>query len=475
MCAADHRLTLDDILTVEDDDAFASVACPDTEILVWPAVRNEFLRLIIGDLLYPTAPLVDLAPTHRRTKVIAGAARSAVHNLLHPASRSDVLIVGTGAGLIARGNRAFNRYTDYFAGELRNRAWTVESLHGGAWPTLRRANPRHGCLSDRRVLREVEARRKVRARHIALVRELVNVACQRGRDRLGWAIGDERRESLVSLGARRLATYPSEARFVSRLLNRVKPRLALVEEGCYGRMAVFNATAREAGVTVAEFQHGMISRGHDAYNVAPSLIASEPYKRSQPDDLLAYGSWWNGQVTAPLDRKVVIGNPHRAEVLRSWRATEERNVVLVIGDGVETNAYVALCRRLSKLLPEPFRIVFRPHPRERHKVRGTGSNDIAIDTQTDLYASLASASMIVAEASTVLFEAVGLADRVLVWDTDKSRFYLGDHPFTRFADAEEFAALIGPGGAGIPETIEAEQLWASGWRTRLMDYVEDRV
>src|SRR5207342_2453626 len=103
------------------------------------------------------------------------------------------------------------------------------------------------------------------------------------------------------------------------LLGRVRPRLALIEDASFGHMAVFNATARRLGVTVAEFQHGMVSKGHDAYNVAPTLAASEAYRRTQPTAFLAYGSWWNDQFNAPVDGKVVIGNPHRTETLGGWR------------------------------------------------------------------------------------------------------------------------------------------------------------
>ena len=474
MRPVEDQVTLDQILAVEDDDAFSTVVCPDTDILVWPALRNEFLRLIIGDRLYPTSPLVELSPGYQRRRIVVGAARASIHNVLHRPQRSEVLILATGAGLLVRDGRAFNRYTDYFATQLGDRAWTVESLFGGEWQSLPRANLRFGYLSARRVRRELESRVKVRARHTALVRELVDLASNRARDRLGWAIGDGRLASLVALGERRLATYPSEARFVAGLIKRVQPRLALVEEGCYGRMAVFNATAREAGVAVAEFQHGMITRGHDAYNVAPSLATSPAYQRTQPRDLLAYGPWWSDQAAVPLDRKIVIGNPHRTETLRSWRPTRTRNAVVVIGDGVETEAYINFCRQLSKLVPKPLRVSFRPHPRERERVRAIGAREVAIDEEADLYASLASASLVIGEASTALFEAVGLAGRVFVWDTEKSRFYLGEHSFPRFTDPAEFVALATSKHNSAGESADPESLWAPDWQERFLDYIEGR-
>ena len=468
MCAVDHRLTLDDILAVEDNDAFGSVVCPDTEILVWPAVRNEFLRLILGDRLYPTSPLVDLSAGFRAAPVVLGATRAFIHNVAHRPRASDVLIVGTGAGLIERGGRAFNRYTDYFAETLGTTAWTVEQLDRGKWPSLPRANQRLGFIATRRLARELEARVAVRTRHRSLVSELVDLAAVGARERFGWHIGDSRRKRLVSLGARRLATYPSESRFIARLLKQVRPRLALVEEGCYGRMAVFNATARRAGVTVAEFQHGMVTRGHDAYNVSPSLAVNDRDRLSQPNAFLSYGSWWNEQFNAPVLSRIAIGSPHRTAALRARIAERPRESVVVLGDGFETQAHLDLCDQLAEVLPAPMRVVFRPHPRERTKV--SDMNATPVDDEPDLYSTFAGAAAVVAEASTALFEAVGLVPLVAVWDTSKSRFYLGPHDFPRISHADDLVALLAQGVGKEP--ARASETWAPDWERRFRAYLD---
>src|SRR5262249_11540305 len=146
---------------------------------------------------------------------------------------------------------------------------------------------------------------------------LVDIAAVRGRDHLGWVLSDDRRVALVAVAAKRLAAYPIRARFARRLLRAVRPRIVVAEEGCYGHMAVFNATARDRGIRVAEFQHGLVTRGHDAYNVGSSLAASGAYRMTQPNTFLSYGEWWNGQFNAPVEQKVVVGNPHRTETLRT--------------------------------------------------------------------------------------------------------------------------------------------------------------
>jgi hypothetical protein len=284
-------------------------------VLAWPAIRTEVFRLILGDRLFST-PLVDFAQRRDRRSLVAGAVRAAVHNRMHPAAPSEVLLLATGAGLLARGGTTFNRYVDYFADRLATRAWTVESLFGGRWPDLPRSNRRLSLLADHDLALAVRSRTAVRAIHRRLAGDLVALAALRGRDRLGWELGDARRERLIRVAARRIAAYPLTERFVKRLIRRIRPRLAIVEEGCYGHMAVFNATARAHGVDVAEFQHGMVTRSHDAYNVSPLLAGSAAYRATQPTSFLAYGAWWNDQLNAPVRHMVVICNPHRTVRLR---------------------------------------------------------------------------------------------------------------------------------------------------------------
>jgi hypothetical protein len=248
----------------------------------------------------------------------------------------------------------------------------------------------------------------------------------------------------------------------------------LVHEGCYGHLAVFNATVREFGIPVAEYQHGMITQGHDAYNVAPRLAASDEYRQTLPDEFLAYGSWWNEQFNAPVARKVVIGNPHRTETLRTWRPEQGRATVLVLGDGAETAARLDLSRRLAAMLPRPFSVVYRPHPREREVAERLSDGAVTIDASPDLYETLERAAALVGEPSTVLFEAVGLVPRIFVWDTAKTRFYLGDHPFERFVDPAEVAERLVAGARGEPQ-IDVADLWADDWQGRFRRYAAAKL
>ncbi len=460
--------TLDDYLRLEDDLAFVEATCPSTGILAWPAIRQDVLRTLIGDRAYPTASPAGLGPRRSIPRTVPAALGAAVWNAAHPPRRADVLLFATGAGLVHVDGRWRNRLVDDFASVLGARAWTLEASFPGLRSMRARWNRRVGSLIVDRSWIALASRvipRRVQRRVMAGLLEIVDA---RGRDLLGWELGDERRAALIERGASRLAAYPMKARLYTRIFRQINPRLALVEEGCYGHMAVFNAVARDHEVSVAEFQHGMVTRGHDAYNVAPILAGSEAYRRTQPHAFLGYGDWWLGQFSAPVHERIAIGNPHRSAVLRHWSPRPDRRTILVLGDGVETDAHIEFAARVASLASGSSRVVFRPHPLEAHRAQQRGLG-VEVDRESDLYSSFANAQAVVAESSTALFEALGLVPRVFAWDTPKSRFYLGSHPFEPALDpADLVARLAGPPPSDAPASAS---LWADDWESRFREFL----
>jgi hypothetical protein len=467
--ATPSESSLEGYLRLEDDVAFIEASCPSTGILAWPAIRQDVLRTLLGDRVYPTTSLAGIGPRRSILRTVPAALGATVWNAAHPPPRADVLLLATGAGLVQVDGRWRNRHVDDFANTLGARAWTIESSFPGLRSMRARWNRRVGSLIVDRARIALASSVIPRRAQRRVMEELLDIVDARGRDLLGWELGDERRAALVEQGASRLAAYPMKARLYTRIFRQIKPRLAIVEEGCYGHMAVFDVIARDRGVKVAEFQHGMVTRGHDAYNVGPILAGSEAYRRTQPYAFLGYGDWWLDQITAPVEQRIAIGNPHRSAVIRHWSPRPDRRSIVVIGDGVETDAHIAFAARVASLVPGSSRVVFRPHPLEAHRVpeRGLG---VEVDRESDLYSSLSNAHAIVAESSTVLFEALGLVPRVFAWDTPKSRFYLGSHPFEKALDPADLVARLAEPRPS--DAAAGASLWADDWERRFREFLE---
>ncbi|MBT8495758.1 MAG: hypothetical protein KJO07_22100 [Deltaproteobacteria bacterium] len=467
------KMSPDQLLEVENDERFLNLDCPDTGVPAWPAIRNDFFRVIITERLYRGAAPPGSADKLSLKKVSESAIRSRLDRIAHRQVPSPILLRASGVGLVPRSGKLFNRLCDYFTDELADRYWLLESVARDNWPRGQRYARRVSFTGDLRLATALGARIGRRPVHMQLARELIALAASRARAVLGFDLSDTRARALTKTCAKRLSTYRFQSFYFKRLFNRLGTRLALVEEGCYGHMAVFNTVAHRHDITIAEFQHGWVSPGHDAYNFGAIVRESQAFRDALPDVFLGFGDYGNQLFNAPIE-KLAIGNPHRSAELESIRRTERTTsqTILVLGDGIDTDGYLQTCRELAELVPE-WTIRFRPHPLERARVPA-GDHNFEIDPEPDIYASLASCECVVGEMSTALFEAAGITPRVLVWNTPKSRFTLGDHPFETFDDLRDLrACLVSPArGALPPATIDS--IWAPDWRQRFREFVSSR-
>jgi hypothetical protein len=153
--------------------------------------------------------------------------------------------------------------------------------------------------------------------------------------------------------------------------------------------------------------------------------------------------------------------------------------VLVLGDGIETDLYVGLARRVAALLDRhDLQVVFRPHPLERARVRqtfGDRIDDIPIDMQPNIYDSFVQAKAVISEVSTGLFEAIGLAQKVFIWDTAKARFAYPSHPFQGFRDATDLVAMIISDRHGCLDASDTDSVWAPLWRQNYEEFLRQAL
>lgn len=466
-------LYLQDLLAVENDPELFEYRCPETGYMLWPLVRNQFLRGLISRLYYKQA--LSIAPPSFRQYLRALTALP--HVLLTNARRGmlhgQVMVMGTGAGHFQREGRWFNRITDYLALASPDDTVTLEGLSDWHVPEPRWNNrtiyalPWQGAIAAAGYIHQ-------REQHVRVARSMLAHVRQRSRVLVGLDLTDTQSQIMVGLAASRLARLPVARQIYLRLLDRVAPKLVLAEEGCYGRLAVFNIVAREMGVRVAEPQHGMVSSGHDAYCFAPIWVESDEFRQYLPHDFLGYGSWWNDQINVPA-KKWVIGHPHYSEQRKFMNGTlGKKTDILLLSDGVDFSLYFELARELVQRLKGRFQVVLRPHPMERQRIiekyQNGCSDGVTIDLGRNIYQSFVSAYAVAGEVSTGLFEAVGLAEKILLWETPKARFSYPQHPFVAFTDAETLAELILDSEKGRSEVVE-DELWAPDWLGNYRSYL----
>lgn len=469
-------ITLQDILEVENDEEILSFRCPETGYLLWPLIRNFFIRFIMSDFLYET-PLISEHRSPRPRSAYLAVLKACAHNTLKGQDLKGPILISPAGGHVLRNGHYFNHLSDYFALAAQDRTVTFEALFTDwHWPF-----PRHNerVLFDAPILATSLLYGKFLSsgKHRETARALVVFVARRAQNLFGWSLSEQRSEFLTAMLAKYIASLPVRKRLYSRLFQRTGTRILIRHMACYGGdSSVMNVVARDYGIITAEYQHGAVSAGHDAYNFAEVLRSSEVYKKSLPQYFLAYGKWWTDQISAPVI-KLNIGNPHRTESLKNVlnHNYENKKEIIVLGDGIETEKYLTLCSALAKELGAKCRIVFRPHPRERAyvlRVYGQKSGAVFIEWDKGVCEAFETADTVVSEVSTGLFEAIGLARRVFLWNTPRAKFGYPTHPFGVFSDAYDLAEKILDGKNGRIDPSTADEFWAPNWKQNYLTFLQ---
>lgn len=460
--------SLSELLRVEDHQDLLAAKSQDGRFLLWPLIRNQFLRLAISR--ETGSPWIRLEVRRRPWRqVMTAIGRSVLRNMVVGLPRSRYVIITSGAGNILVDGRYFNRLSDHFATVAAEETLCVEGLFAWEWP-FPRVNERTISYEPFRLRATLRARVCVNAAHRRMASELLEFVSGRAQDLIGWRPTPGEMGMLVHAFALQIAGLPQHAMASEHLLRRTGARLVLKEEGCYGHSSVFNAVARDLGVAVAEYQHGAIQAGHDAYHVAPTLSVDPAYRRALPHYLLTYGVWWDQQVDVPV-QTVAVGNPHRTERLlnRAHRRRGGVPILLVLGDGMKTGRHIAFAEGISQRLGETWSVWFRPHPLERDAVLGRSRSDwgrVYLDLERDLYEALFSVQMVVGEASTALFEAIGIVPRIAIWRGEQANFLYPTLPFDSFLDEDDLVSNMKDESFGSVIASDAERIWAPDWHQR---------
>lgn len=391
------------------------------------------------------------------------------HNMLHKSDlRGKDIIFYTVCRPTVVDGKYFNRYTDYYTNLLKEHTGTIEqTAMDWTWP-FPRNNP--VIFDGIEVIKERITGKNKSKKDLMAVHDFIEYFNERLEMISGLCLSDDE----CRIASERIALLISSIRDRAKWLDRILPhntKILISTGGSYPHYYPINKMLRERGILSADLQHGFITSTNLMYNYAPALANSEVVKEGSSDYFLTYGDWWNTQINGP-SKKVSIGNPYRDGCVNRIDSLKKGNRILLIGCEINTEQYIRLALELSKILPE-YEVVFRPHPGEVKntlRLMEEKNIDIQLDTIKELYESLDKTSVVVSEVSTVLFEAIGIVDDIIVLNTAYSQSYLPEHPFSLCNNAQDILKVI-----RNPQKNDygKETFWAADWEHNYQKFLSD--
>jgi hypothetical protein len=295
--------------------------------------------------------------------------------------------------------------------------------------------------------------------------DLMNYVSQKIESIFGIEVSEEERDFIIKSTCREMKKIKIHAKW---LLNRCLSRnvkLLIMVGGSYSWYYAIHRLFKTNNIKIADLQHGYITSSNVVYNYNKSLLKEKDIKIASPDYLFTYGEWWNNQSNIPYDKKLVIGNPYR-DLSKINFMHKDIHEIMIIGCARDTSVYCDMANALGKRFGKE-NVVFRPHPSERVYVStiiGEEPENYRIDFSRNIYSALEETDVIISEISTVLFEAIGLVKRIIVWRSDYSKYILPDGPFE---SAETISGLLNLIEEPQTTMIDENQFWNHDWKKNI--------
>jgi len=457
---------------------------PGTDIQLWPLLRWPVARSLAEVELHTAAVRRKVSRFHT---VARAASRIAPNRRASRRMRTqrDVLFVVNGGRFTTSQEGRVNPLVDGFAGAVGAEGFVLQDAPIGAFAPRTERPALASTFTFDDVAVEVEALAKFSPLDDAQLSFLHSYVAKIYAE-LDASVPQKRQsETERQLRVRVARARHTVPRF-ERIIDRVQPRLAVIETGAYGDRSPLIQALKARGTIVAEYQHGWIGASHAAYNAGAAM--KEPVlARCLPDDLLTFGEFWSASVQFP-GNTVAIGKPHlEAVASRASADSTKSTTVIVVSSVVERDEMTRFTLTLRDLLPKEWTVLYRPHPSERATVdllypELDSAPGVGFDMERDVYDSVARASAIFGLASTVLYEAIALGCRVYVKDSPLAALYVdstifGD-PIRNDAELEEVVRELNTESA---TRLSASRLALidSVWKPHAIEnfhaYVSDRL
>lgn len=266
-------------------------------------------------------------------------------------------------------------------------------------------------------------------------------------------------------------------RYFLKLLDKIKPKVLFLNCAHYGDESYIIKWAKERGIITAEFQHGVVSKMHPAYNYGDAILNSREYRKYTPDYFLTYGKYWNKQIKIP-GKTYVVGNPHFHESIRRYKnIKDEENKILIVSQWTLTKEFVEIAKYLASEFKNK-KIIFKMHPGEIKNYNLIkpleAFNNINIQKDGDIYELLAKYESIVACYSTAVFEALAFNKRIYILNNSYSKNYIPKEIGIRFKNFTELRNLI-KNKVKNENGQDIEYYFNSNWKENYKKFIEQEI
>ena len=467
---------LSDILLLESDREILNFRCCKTNLLVWPILRDEFIKLIISKLYFKDEYRNYNVKNSFFKKIISLYKLIKLplffKNLFFRIKRKDLIFVKSGFGNINLDNIIFDRNIDYFINLNKNNYITFSRSEQYSF-FKKYFDKEMYFLSFDEI--KIDLLSRLKKTNLEVSKDITIYLVKKIKKIFNIKINPNEFQRLVRYNLLKINSIEKKLLFYKKLIKKIKPKLAVIEGASYSENAILNYALHSCGVRIAEPQHGVVNKSHDNYNFSSLVRNNKEYKLFLPDDFLAYGKHWSKSINGPFN-KYDIGYPHKSQNIPQKRKRGNTKKILLISDGVHFDMLVYMSKKILVSLKKEYEVFIRPHPIERDRLKEKLKfyKHIKIDNEENIYKSLSDKDFVISELSTVLYDSLNIVPSIFILRTNKSKYAIPNHPFNEVKDINELIKKINSNRI-FNIKVNLKEYFSENWKKNYSKYIKKFV
>lgn len=453
--------SLPDFYTIEDTEDILDFSVPELGIPLWLYLRVPFFhnfpeKWSVHETTFPRFPT-------KRTFL------RFLPDLLSPWPKRDIWFVSDlPAWYYKKQNNVF--YDSYFDPLLD--IFPSQSLYISrniyASKAIRKQHLSYKFIQSANLLCQKFSTRYLSSACCRAADQLMDYVQQRTQTLFGISLPPERRKALHDRLLRQVGYELAQYQFYKLLFKYRKPKILFTSNPLLGECSLI-VLAREHGITTIEFQHGASGQLAPGYNWAAALCHSPKVQPCVVDYFLTYGTFWHNRHSLP-SVLYPVGNPWFS--IQSQRYGDNgRGILFCLSTTFD--AYPQLIRNVAAAFPDR-KVIVRPHPNYRQAFQASEIAKlpgIYVDEETNVYATLSKAEIVIGDQSTSMMEALALGKRVYSMQSTISKDYFSDLDVSFFRDANDLVNLINDETSGKIPQHQREALFCMNWEKNYTDFI----
>ena len=278
--------------------------------------------------------------------------------------------------------------------------------------------------------------------------------------------------------------YVIRREMVRRLLEKINPKVIVEMDGYSHSRMVFNEIAKELNIVTIELQHGILGKGHPAYNY--------PKKKQYdfvPDKIFLFSKYWKDACDFPQyeENIIVTGFPYMDRSKKKYldiKKEENDLSIIVISQPIFSEKLLPHIVKLIELFEESevnYNLIYKLHPKESLdeeseswiKLKRNKRVEIVNNSQKHVHFYLSKCDIQIGMHSTVIFEGLTFGLRTFIYrmpSTVKMMTDIVDKGYARmFNDASSLFQMI------MKEEVEkkcCEDFFIDGGKERIVEEIK---